>query len=344
MQGKKKSVVIIGGGIAGLEAAAGLSRLGADVILIEKEKEFGGHLTKWHRLFPDHRLGAEILASLKEKVPQAVTLMPGTVITRIKKDDRNFFVILENGESLSCDALLFATGYELFNAARKEEYGYGIYDNVITSADLEGIFRSGTGLKTSRGAIPGRVGIVHCVGSRDEKAGNLYCSKVCCITGVKQAMEIREMHPATEVWSFYMDMRMYDRHFEELYYEAQQKWGIRFLRGRLSEACENPDQSLMVKVEDTLTGRPLKMNVDLLVLLAGFMPSQGGISLATSLGARKGDDGFLLPPDHHLGANESGVAGLFFAGTVKGPATVENTLTDARAAALKVWEYLQLMS
>ena len=96
------------------------------------------------------------------------------------------------------------------------------------------------------------------------------CSKVCCATGVKQALELKERLPDTEIYCFYMDLRMYERYFEDLYLEAQQKWGVNFIRGRLSEACENPDGTILVKVEDTLAGKPLKMSLDLMVLLGWF--------------------------------------------------------------------------
>ncbi|NJO70443.1 MAG: CoB--CoM heterodisulfide reductase iron-sulfur subunit A family protein, partial [Bacteroidetes bacterium] len=104
------------------------------------------------------------------------------------------------------------------------------------------------------GKTPQRIGIVHCVGSRDEKAGNTYCSKVCCVTGVKQAIELKEQLPSSEIFNFYMDLRMYDRYFEDLYKEAQVKHHVQFIRGRLSEAFENPDGTVMIKIEDTLWG------------------------------------------------------------------------------------------
>ncbi|MCX6250496.1 MAG: FAD-dependent oxidoreductase [Bacteroidetes bacterium] len=336
-----KSVIIIGGGIAGMEAAARIAAMGKEVILLEKSDQLGGHLRKWDRLFPTRRKSDEVFEYLSNGLNDKVTIRLNIKINKIKKDDRHFFVILEDGESLKSDALLLTTGYDLFEAGKKEEYGYGIYDNVITSADLEAMFRNSAEIKTSGNQKPRRVGFVHCVGSRDEKAGHLYCSKVCCVTGVKQAIEIKEKQPDTEIFCFYMDLRMFDRYFEDLYYEAQQKWGIQFIRGRLSESCENPDHSILVKVEDTLTGRPLKMTVDLLVLLSGFVPSSDTNKLADMLGLLPGSDGFLTPVDEHFRTNETQVDGLFLAGTVKGPATIENTITDARSAAISIIKYLE---
>ena len=191
-----------------------------------------------------------------------------------------------------------------------------------------------------KGKKPGKVGIIHCVGSRDEKVGNIYCSKVCCITGVKQSIEIKEQLPHAEVFCFYMDLRMFDRHFEEMYLEAQQKWDIHFIRGRLSEAAENQDRSIVLKVEDTLAGLPLKLNVDLVILLAGFMPSPETKRLASMLGLVAGEDGFLDPGDEHILANATSVPGVFLAGAVKGPVSVQNTIADAQAAAVQIENFL----
>lgn len=339
-----KSVVIIGGGVAGMEAAGCLSDMGVDITLIEKNDRLGGHLRNWAHLFPSRRPGKEVYDFLEKGINERVSVRLDTRISKIKRDEYKIFTILENGESLKSDALLFTTGYDLFDAGKKEEYGYSIYENVITSADLEEIMRVGKEIRTYGSLKPKRVGIVHCVGSRDEKVGNLYCSKVCCITGVKQAIEIKEQLPEAEVYSFYMDLRMFDRHFEELYYEAQLKWNIHFIRGRLSESCENPDHSILVKLEDTLTGRPLKMTVDLLVLLIGIVPAAGTTNLAGMLEIYPGDDGFLVPGDEHFHSNRTNVPGVFLAGAVKGPATIENTITDARAAALQIAQFLQLAS
>ncbi len=159
-----------------------------------------------------------------------------------------------DGDEINADAVVVATGFDLFRSERKEEYGYGIYDNVITSADLEKMFRKGE-VKMHNGRYPEKIGIVHCVGSRDEKVGNLYCSKLCCVTAVKQAMEIKKHIENAKVFCFYMDMRMGGALYEELYRESQEKYGINYIRGKVSEVSENINNKLVVKVEDTLAGQ-----------------------------------------------------------------------------------------
>jgi len=339
-----KSVVIIGAGIAGMEAASFLGSMGYKVLLLEKENNPGGHLRNWEKLFPTMRKGSEVLDFLNNGIVMSgVKLECNVELSYIRRNNGGFDVafIQNNSQSeVTADAVLVTTGYDVFDARLKEEYGYGIYDNVITSADLELMFSSSEKITDSNGKVPDRIGFVHCVGSRDEKVGHTYCSKVCCVTAVKQAIEIKERHPETEIFCYYMDLRMYGMHFEALYKNAQENHGVSFIRGRLSEACENMDHSIMVKVEDTLAGKPLKMNVDLLVLMVGFVPAIGSAQVGEMLGLKTGVNGFYKTTDQHTLTNISNVPGVFFAGSCTSPKTITNSITDARAAASTIAAYL----
>jgi heterodisulfide reductase subunit A len=337
----KKKVVVIGGGIAGMESSAHLAAMGYDVTLIEREEKLGGHLLNWERLFPTMRLGSEVLAFLKQGVDPNVNVVCNAEIAAIEKHSPGFTVVTSDDRRFDGDALLVTTGYELFDARKKEEYGYGIYDNVITSAELETIFSEGKPIQTTLGKAPKRIGFIHCVGSRDEKIGNTYCSKVCCVTAVKQAIEIKEKLPDTEIFCFYMDLRMYGMHFEALYKQAQEKYAINFIRGRLSEACENKDGSILLKAEDTLSARPLRMSVDMLVLMVGFVPGKGTRAVGDMLGLDFGVNRFFKTCDQHTLTNISNIPGVFFAGACTAPKTITNTITDARAAATTVAHYLE---
>lgn len=337
----KKNVIVIGGGIAGMESAAQLARMDYNVMLLEKKNTLGGNVSNWDRLFPTLKPAQEVINSLKNSVIKyKVQVFFGAEVFAIIKQDDQFFVTITDGQKFQGDSILLATGFDLFNAKRKEEYGYGIYDNVITSADLEKIFQSQKSLKTSAGSKPKKIGFIHCVGSRDAKCGNHYCSNVCCITGVKQAIEIKEMYPDAEVFCFYMDLRMFGRYFEDLYKKAQEKHGIQFIRGRLSEAYENPDGSLLLKVEDTLTSRPMKITVDIMVLLVGFETSSGTTRLGQLLNLNFGDDRFLQPTNEHLLRNQTRSQGVFVTGTATGPKSIYETLTDARGAVLSIDAFL----
>jgi heterodisulfide reductase subunit A2 len=335
-----KSVVVIGGGIAGLEAAACLSEMGHKVTLFEKQSNLGGNVANWHKLFPSVRDAKEVAVSIGEHAHHAsVNIKTNAEVDTISRlNDR--FNVVSGDKTYIADALLIATGFQLFDSSRKEEFGYNIYDNVISSADLEKMFASGKPITNKQGKTPSRIAIIHCVGSRDEKVGNHYCSKVCCITGVKQAIELRQLLPDTEIICFYIDLRMYGSGFEELYREAQEKYGIQFIRGRLSEAAENFSGELQIKAEDTLSGRPIKMNVDLMVLLAGMVPSEGTVKLGEMLKLENHMGHFMKPLDIHLLSNYSNQEGVFFAGSCTGPMAISDTLADARSAATMINKYL----
>jgi heterodisulfide reductase subunit A len=339
-----KKIVIIGGGIAGMEAAATLSERGHSITIVERQATMGGNVANWHKLFPTLRDSSEVIDYVTKRIdnPRIETIKETTVTNITKSKDA--FSVETSKSSLEADAILLATGYNLFNARRKEEFGYGIYDNVISSADLEKRFKTATALTTAKGTEPKRIAIIHCVGSRDEKTGNHYCSKVCCVTGVKQAIELRQRLPHTEIICFYIDLRMFAAGFEELYREAQEKWGIQFVRGRLSEAAENMDGSLQIKAEDTLSGRPLKMRIDLMVLLAGMEPSSGTVALGKQIGLEQRMGHFLKPKDEHIFQNLSCMEGIYLAGTCTGPMTINETIADARSAAVKIDEYLNNLS
>jgi heterodisulfide reductase subunit A len=335
-----KHVVVIGAGPAGIEMSANLSKLGIDVTLVEQEETTGGHLRKWHALFPSLISGNEVLESIKKGLGDTIKIQTGTKVTGIEAVNKYFTVSGHNGWQEKADAVVFTTGFQLFDARRKEEYGYGIYENVITSADLEELFASGKDFVNRHGKRPERVGFIHCVGSRDEKVNNLHCSKVCCITAVKQAVEVKQLLPNAEVFCFYMDLRMFGRHYEELYKEAQEKYNIQFIRGRLSESTEDKDGNIVLKIEDTLLGKPLRLKAGLLVLMVGMEPSAGTKSLTAKLGLNKVSDGFIQPVDEILRSNLTEIPGVFVAGTCSGPKSVADSLADARSAALAVVEYL----
>jgi len=338
---KDKHIIIIGAGTAGCTAAGQLAREGYRVSLIEKDSKPGGKVNNWYQLFPDRRKGEEVREFLMGEIDNPlINISLSTDIDSIVKRKNKYLVTTTRGVMPPADAILMATGFDLFNPERKEEYGYGIYNDVITSVELEEKFNSGS-ILTSKGIPPKRVGIVHCVGSRDEKVGNFHCSKVCCVTAVKQAIEIREMLPATEVFCFYMDMRMFGPYYEELYREAQEKWVVNFIRGKVSEATENIEGRLLVKVEDTLAGKPLKMQVDLLVLMIGMENSLSGRRIAEDLNLKIGMNGFFSVADNHYGNNRSNMKGVFYAGTCTAAMNITDTISHARAAVVEISSYLK---
>ncbi len=334
-------IAIIGGGVAGIESAGQLARAGYKVIIAEKSGSKGGHLADWHQLFPDRRNGKDIMDYLEKQAGHNnISFLYDTEISGIDKKHGIFILSTGNGKKIEADAVVVASGFDLFRSERKEEYGYGIYDNVVTSADLEQMFRNGK-IQMTSGEEPQRIGLIHCVGSRDEKVGNLYCSKLCCVTAVKQAIEIKEHIKDARIYCFYMDMRMGGAYYEELYREAQEKYNVSFIRGKVSEIGVSFDRKLIAKVEDTLAGRPLKMELDMMVLMVGMEASKSGRTLAENSGLKSGKNRFFESADSYFRTNRSNINGIFYAGTCTAPMSVPETISHARAAASEALDYLK---
>ena len=151
-------------------------------------------------------------------------------------------------ETIEVGTIVMASGYDVFDPSVIDSYGYGKYENVIDGLQMERLFSSfgptlGKVVKISNPEeAPHRVAFVHCVGSRNLQEGfNTYCSRVCCMYLIKQAILYKEKHPEAEIYLFYMDVRAFGKGFEEFYDRSQNIPGVRFIRGRVAEIIENPD-------------------------------------------------------------------------------------------------------
>ena len=330
----KEIIVIIGGGIAGMEAASQLLKLGYSPIIIEKGDRLGGHVARWNRLFPDMTPAQDLVSGLIAGCKDA-NIFLNTEISFINRLKESYTIMLSNGISINTKHILITTGFRLFEAEKKEEYGYGVYDQVITNADLENWFNTGDDDRINNSRMES-IGFVHCVGSRDEKARNTQCSKVCCITAIKQAIELKEKYPHASIYCFYMDLRLFGKKFEDFYTKAQRDYGIHFIRGRVSEVSEDIEGKVIVKAEDTLLGKPIKVTLDLLVLMSGMVCNPDSTKTAGMLALPIDSDGFLQSSDNVFHITSSPKKGIFYAGACTGPKTVPETLAEARSAVLEI--------
>ena len=232
--------------------------------------------------------------------------------------------------------MVVCSGFTLFDARIKEEYGYGIYDNVFTTVDIERMLNEGR-VALKRRFAPRRIAFLHCVGFARREGLPAALLEGVLHHGREAGHGDAEMFPAADVFNFYMDIRMFGPGYEEMYREAQQKYNIHFVRGRISEASPTIDGRVQIKAEDTLTGRPLRMSVDMLMLIVGMRCQRRQRRFCRGAGLNRAPSGFMAPRDMFLGNVKSNVEGIFYAGTVTAPKNIGESLNEGdgrrRAAA-----------
>ena len=325
--------LVIGGGIAGLQAALDIGDAGFQAILVERSAQLGGHASLIHRTFPTNEPVQDFLNPLIERVINhpRVTVMTSAEVTDVGGYVGNFRIQISQGElskEIKVGAIVVATGYETFDARRKAEFGYGKYPQVITTLDFERLAAAGF---IFEGGAPKQVAFIQCVGSRDQVLGNPYCSRICCMVTAKQAQLVRQQFPEAQVNVFYMDVRAYGKHFEE-YYDRTREEGVLYRRGNPSEILRRGDR-VVVRVEDTLLGEPIEVEADLVVLAVGMVPRADTEAVAGLLKLARSGDGFFMEAHPKLRPVETAMAGVFLAGGCQGPKDMSEAVTQARAAA-----------
>ncbi len=415
-----KNVLVIGAGIAGIQASLDLGDAGFNVYLVEEKPSIGGHMAQLSRTFPTGDCASCILSPKMADVSEhpnvhlytysEIESIEGTIgnfRVRIKKkptyvdpelctacnhcaevcpvilpDENEMGLSIRKAiympssiavphayvlddkaclglEPLACgkcveaceanainyeqkpkyidikaDTIIVATGYDIFDAHLKPQYGYGKFENVITALEMERIIVNlgeGKVLKD----VGDKIAFIQCVGSRDAQVGNLYCSRICCMYATKLALMLKMMKPSRDVYIFYTDLRAYGKGFEE-YYRKAQEMGVKFIRGRPGELRENPNnKKVIVKVEDTLTRNILVGEFDTVVLSVGLTPSKGTIKIAEMLKLPRSPDGFLQEAHPKFKPLDTAVEGVFIAGTAQGPKDIPDSVAQASGAAAR---------
>jgi heterodisulfide reductase subunit A len=285
-----------------------------------------------------------------QATPQIVLIDPDRCIefksgkckkTCIEACDRNAIDLKqkETLEEIQVGAIVVATGFQPVAPEKVPYYGYGRYPNVYTALEVERLINasgptSGEVL-TREGKHPQAVGIIHCVGSRDEKT-NRWCSRVCCMYSLKLAHLIKE-HTQAEVYNFYIDMRTPGKGYEE-FYDRLLKEGVHFIRGRVAEVTDwnvTPEEEgkLVIRVEDTLVGTVRRIPVDMVVLATGLEPRKDAQDVRRMFNMSCSSDGFFLERHPKLAPVDTFTDGLYIAGACQGPKDIPDTVAQAGAAA-----------
>ena len=436
------STLIMGAGIAGIQAALEIANAGKQVYLVEQSGTIGGHMAMFDKTFPTLDCAACILTPKMVSIGQhemirlmtkskvvSVSGKPGSYRVKIRQkaryvdikscvacnqcadvcpvkvesefdagislrkaiyipfpqavpnsylvDPESCTYILSEGKKcgacvkkcpkecidlneqdstidLEVGNIIIATGYELLDVSRIEQYGYGIYPDVLTSLEFERLTNASgsTGgrivTKTKRinkksgkeewvftpeGVPPKSVAIIHCVGSRNKKY-NAYCSRVCCMYSLKFAHLIKEKVPNVTVYEFYIDMRAFGKGYEEFAERIKQE-GTFVVRGHSASVNMNNGQ-LYVKGEDIFNDRLVEFNVDMVVLAVGLVPSAGTEEISRMLGIQRDHDGWFSELDYNGSPTDTDKGGIYVAGMCQAPKDIPDTVAQASAVAAGV--------
>jgi heterodisulfide reductase subunit A len=429
------ATLVVGGGIAGIQAALELADAGYQVYLVEREPSIGGHMAQFDKTFPTLDCSACILtpkmvsvgmhpnikllswsevtkvdgyvgnftvtirkkaryvneelctgcAICQEKCPKKVidtvfeaglgyrkavyTPFPQAV-PKFPVVDRPNCTYFQKGTCKACEKfcptgaidftqedeyitvpvgnIILATGYDLFDARRISQYGYGRLANVFTSLEFERLSNAagptnGNIVLRDGVTVPKSVGIVHCVGSRDRNYNN-YCSVICCMQGLKFAHLVRERTGAT-VYNFYIDMRTAFKGYDEFYQRLLEE-GTLFVRGKVAEITDaarlpGEEGKLIVQVEDTLAGKQRRIPLDMVILSAGLEPRFDSKEVAKLFGISCSADGWFIEKHPKLDPVATMTEGVFIAGCVQGPKDIPASVAQGAAASARVLGRIQ---
>jgi len=420
----RREALVIGGGVAGIQASLDLADAGYHVYLVEKEPTIGGRMAQIDKTFPTMDCSICILAPKMVEVGRHpnVTLLTYSEVKEITGYIGNFHVkILKkprfvtdectacgdcskvcpvalpnefdvglairnaiyipfpqavpaiyvidkehclSRETVACEecikacekkaidldmqpeeveidvgTIIVATGAEVFDPRQFNLYGYGKYENVITSLEFERLINAagpsgGNLIRPSDRKIPRSVAFIQCVGSRSERDGKPYCSNVCCMNTVKDSLLIKEHWPDVEIYVFYQDIRAFGKGFESLYRRSKEE-GVTYIRGLPSRIKELPNGNLLVVAEDTLLGELVELEVEMVILSLGLIPRKEGDIIGKLLALSRSEDGFFLESHPKLKPVDTAVGGVFLAGCAEGPKDIKDSVTQASAAAAR---------
>ena len=423
------AVMVVGGGIAGIQASLDLADSGYLVYLVERKSSIGGRMSQLDKTFPTNDCAMCMVSpkligvaghpnirilTLSELV--SVTGTPGYFSAKVKKHpryvdesrcvgcglcaekcpskvadpynqgltkrraihlrypqavplvysiDAEHCLHLTKGKCGNCEkvckqnainfdqkeevvdipvgSVILAPGFDLFEAEKAGEYGYGRYENVITTMEFERCL-SATGptdghiTRPSDKTVPKKIAWIQCVGSRERlREGRAFCSSVCCMASAKEAVVAKSHHPEIEPTIFYMDLRAQGKGFDAYCERARETNGVKYVRSMISRVAQNPvTKDLILTHLDPATGKPVDESFNMVVLAVGMKPSAESAELASRLGIEVNEFGFAkTKPEAPLVTSKEGV---YVCGAFAGPKDIPETVAEASGAAVRAME------
>ncbi|MBT3338832.1 MAG: CoB--CoM heterodisulfide reductase iron-sulfur subunit A family protein [Anaerolineae bacterium] len=429
------ATLVVGGGIAGIQAALEIADAGHPVYLVEREPSIGGHMAQFDKTFPTLDCSACILTPkmVDAGVHPNITLMTWAEVEKVDGYVGNFDVTVrqkarkvitdlctgcgiceekcpkkvvddvyeaglayrkavytpfpqavpnypvmdlknciyfDTGKCKACEKfcptnaidfeqedeligfqvgnIILATGYDMFDARKMSNYGYGRLENVFTSMEFERMCNAsgpteGNIVLRDGVSTPKAVGIIHCVGSRD-KNYNEYCSSICCMQSLKFAHLVDERTGA-QVYNFYIDIRTPGKGYDEFYNRIVEE-GTHFVRGKVAEVTNaarlnGEKEKLIIQVEDTLIGKQRRIPVDMVILSAGLEPRHDAKDVAKLFGISCSADGWYIEKHPKLDPIATMTEGIYIAGCVQGPKDIPASVAQGAAASARVLGKIQ---
>jgi heterodisulfide reductase subunit A2 len=424
------NTLVVGGGIAGIQAALEIANAGFHVYLVEREPSIGGHMAQFDKTFPTLDCSACILTPrmVEAGTHPNITLLTWSDVVNVSGYVGNFHVTIKKkarfvieelctgcgicqekcpkkvidevyeaglgyrkavytpfaqavpnfpvmdkenctyfikGTCKACEKfcptgaidfkqedqllnidvgnIILATGYDLFDARRVSNYGYGRLPNVFTSLEFERLSNaagptSGNIVLRDGKTTPKSVGIIHCVGSRDKNFNN-YCSVICCMQGLKFAHLVHERTGAT-VYNFYIDMRTAYKAYDEFYQRVLEE-GTLFVRGKVAEVTnaaryDREKGKLIIQVEDTLAGKQRRIPVDMVILSSGLQPRSDAKEVGKMFGISCSTDGWFTEKHPKLDPVATMTEGVYIVGCAQGPKDIPSSVAQGAAASARV--------
>lgn len=329
-----RRALIIGGGVAGMTAALSLADMGYETVIVEKEDQPGGFARRLSATIQGDDISGYISELIKRvEEHDLIQLLTGSLIVGFGGFKGNFYTEVMVGpgmyeRKIEHGIVILATGAEEY---RPEEYLYGENDKVVTQVEL-------TAILSEKGAGDlNQVVMIQCVGSRNDENPN--CSRVCCQSAVKNAIQIKKLNPEADVWILNRDIRTYGM-LEDYYTEARER-GVRFLKFTPDNPpfVEPSDNGLFVTVTDSILKRKIRISADILALSAGMVPSDTE-ELATILKLPRSQEGYFLEAHVKLRPVDLANEGIFLCGTAHSPKLVSESISQAYAAASRAATFL----
>jgi len=343
------ATLVIGGGIAGMTAALELAEAGYPVYLVEKTGRLGGNLARVDLTAPYLYSAQDLINERIFRINDNnhIYLHLNSKVTELSGFVGNYTATIEtipveNGhkkEEVKVGNVIVCTGYKEFDASRITHYGYGKLPNVVTSFELETMIRSGK-IETREGRIPRYIAIIHCVGSRSLEFHG-YCSRVCCMTALKYAHEVKSAIPSCYVSDIYVDMHAFGKGHEDFYRRSSEAKTLFLMYNKndrpvIRRADEKDDCQMLIEVNECLSGETIEIPADLIVLMVGMEAREDASEVAHLVNISQDKEGWFIESHPKLEPVATTTDGIFIAGTCVAPKDIPDTVAQARATAARI--------